>query len=608
MGRRKTACEITNFIPHRKIKTTKTLKHLAYLNKYLWKYRYRFSLGFVFVLISNIFALYPAEFVRKAFDSVKLIMTQTPTDSGEYSSILIYYGGLIVLFALLKGVFMFFMRQTIIVMSRKIEFDLKNEIYKHYQNLSIAFYKQNNTGDMMNRITEDVSRVRMYLGPALMYAINIVTLFCLVITTMFRISPTLSVYVLLPLPLLAISVYYVSNIMNKRSEKVQQQLSVLTTFSQETFSGINILKSFRNEANSAHKFDMLCEEYTGKNLKLVKIDALFFPLIIFMIGLSTILTVYFGGKQAIIGNITTGNIAEFIIYVNMLSWPVASVGWITSLIQRSAASQERINEFLNTKSEIVNYPNEQTPIQGDIEFKNVSFTYPDTGIRALKNISFKIKEGSTLAIFGKTGCGKSTIANLICRIYDIESGDILLGENKLENLNLELLRKAIGYVPQDGYLFSGTIEENISFGSDEISEEEIKKVAATAEITSDILRFPKKYKTIVGERGVQLSGGQRQRIAIARAIYKSPSIFIFDDCLSAVDSSKEQKILANLKQKTSKRTTIIISHRISAIQNADLILVLEDGKLTEKGDHLRLIHDKGFYYDKFNKQNKKATN
>ena len=584
------------------------LKHLAYLNKYFWKYRYRLSLGFIFIFISNVFALYPAEFVRKAFDSVKLIMTQTPTDSGEYSSILIYYGGLIVLFALLKGVFMFFMRQTIIVMSRKIEFDLKNEIYKHYQNLSIAFYKQNNTGDMMNRITEDVSRVRMYLGPALMYAINIVTLFCLVITTMFRISPTLSVYVLLPLPLLAISVYYVSNIMNKRSEKVQQQLSVLTTFSQETFSGINILKSFRNEVNSAHKFDMLCKDYTGKNLKLVKIDALFFPLIIFMIGLSTILTVYFGGKQAIIGNITTGNIAEFIIYVNMLSWPVASVGWITSLIQRSAASQERINEFLNTKSEIVNYTNEQTPIQGDIEFKNVSFTYPDTGIRALKNISFKIKEGSTLAIFGKTGCGKSTIANLICRIYDIESGDILLGKNKLENLNLELLRKAIGYVPQDGYLFSGTIEENISFGSDEISEEEIKKVAATAEITSDILRFPKKYKTIVGERGVQLSGGQRQRIAIARAIYKSPSIFIFDDCLSAVDSSKEQKILANLKQKTSKRTTIIISHRISAIQNADLILVLEDGKLTEKGNHQMLISNKGFYYDIFKKQNKKSTN
>ena len=605
MCRRKTACEITNLIPHSKRKTTKTLQHLEYLNKYLWKYRYRFSLGFLFVLISNIFALYPAEFVRKSFDSIKDLLTKNEIPSEGYTDILLKFGGLIILFAILKGVFMFFMRQTIIVMSRKIEFDLKNEIYNHYQQLNITFYKQNNTGDMMNRITEDVSRVRMYLGPALMYAINIITLFCLVITTMFRISPTLSVYVLLPLPLLAISVYYVSNIMNKRSEKVQQQLSVLTTFSQETFSGINILKSFRNEVNSAQKFDELCKEYTSKNLRLVKVDALFFPLIIFMIGLSTILTVYFGGKQAIIGNITTGNIAEFIIYVNMLSWPVASVGWVTSLIQRAAASQKRINEFLNTKSEIINHTNDKTPIYGDIEFRNVSFTYPDTGIMALKNISFKVKEGATLAVFGKTGSGKSTIANLICRIYDVEDGKIYLGKNELEKLNLRLLRKTIGYVPQDGYLFSGTIEENISFGNNETSEKKIKKVAEIAEITSDISTFPERYKTIVGERGVQLSGGQRQRIAIARAIYKSPSIFIFDDCLSAVDSSKEQKILSNLRNETNKRTTIIISHRISAIQNADLILVLQNGKLTEKGTHQMLIDNKKFYYNIFQKQNKK---
>jgi ATP-binding cassette subfamily B protein len=605
--RRKTACEITNLIPHSKRKTTKTLQNLAYLNKYLWKYRYRFSLGFLFVLISNIFALYPAEFVRKSFDSIKELLTKNEIPSEGYTDILLKFGGLIILFAILKGVFMFFMRQTIIVMSRKIEFDLKNEIYNHYQQLNITFYKQNNTGDMMNRITEDVSRVRMYLGPALMYAINIITLFCLVITTMFRISPTLSVYVLLPLPLLAISVYYVSNIMNKRSEKVQQQLSVLTTFSQETFSGINILKSFRNEVNSAQKFDELCKEYTSKNLRLVKVDALFFPLIIFMIGLSTILTVYFGGKQAIIGEITTGNIAEFIIYVNMLSWPVASVGWVTSLIQRAAASQKRINEFLNTKSEIINHTNDKTPIYGDIEFRNVSFTYPDTGIMALKNISFKVKEGATLAVFGKTGSGKSTIANLICRIYDVEDGKIYLGKNELEKLNLRLLRKTIGYVPQDGYLFSGTIEENISFGNNETSEKKIKKVAEIAEITSDISTFPERYKTIVGERGVQLSGGQRQRIAIARAIYKSPSIFIFDDCLSAVDSSKEQKILSNLRNETNKRTTIIISHRISAIQNADLILVLQNGKLTEKGTHQMLIDNKKFYYNIFQKQNKKEN-
>ena len=607
MCRRKTACEITNLIPHSKRKTTKTLQHLEYLNKYLWKYRYRFSLGFLFVLISNIFALYPAEFVRKSFDSIKELLTKNEIPSEGYTDILLKFGGLIILFAILKGVFMFFMRQTIIVMSRKIEFDLKNEIYNHYQQLNITFYKQNNTGDMMNRITEDVSRVRMYLGPALMYAINIITLFCLVITTMFRISPTLSVYVLLPLPLLAISVYYVSNIMNKRSEKVQQQLSVLTTFSQETFSGINILKSFRNEVNSAQKFDELCKEYTSKNLRLVKVDALFFPLIIFMIGLSTILTVYFGGKQAIIGEITTGNIAEFIIYVNMLSWPVASVGWVTSLIQRAAASQKRINEFLNTKSEIINHTNDKTPIYGDIEFRNVSFTYPDTGIMALKNISFKVKEGATLAVFGKTGSGKSTIANLICRIYDVEDGKIYLGKNELEKLNLRLLRKTIGYVPQDGYLFSGTIEENISFGNNETSEKKIKKVAEIAEITSDISTFPERYKTIVGERGVQLSGGQRQRIAIARAIYKSPSIFIFDDCLSAVDSSKEQKILSNLRNETNKRTTIIISHRISAIQNADLILVLQNGKLTEKGTHQMLIDNKKFYYNIFQKQNKKEN-
>ena len=583
------------------------MKHLAYLNKYFWKYRIRLTLGFIFVFISNVFALYPAEFVRKSFDKVKVLLTHADIHSNDYSVVLLYYGGLIILFAVLKGIFMFFMRQTIIVMSRKIEYDLKNEIYQHYQDLSLAFYKKNDTGDMMNRITEDVSKVRMYLGPAIMYAINIVTLFCLVISTMFSISPTLSVYVLLPLPILAISVYYVSNTMNKRSEQVQQQLSVLTTFSQEAFSGINILKSFRNEGNSVNKFDAHCKDYTAKNLRLVKVDALFFPLIIFMIGLSTILTVYFGGKQAIIGNITTGNIAEFIIYVNMLSWPVASVGWVTSLIQRAAASQERINEFLNTKSEIVNHTNAQTPIEGDIEFKNVNFTYPDTGIKALKNINFKIKEGSTLGIFGKTGCGKSTIANLICRIYDAESGSIYLGEQQLEKLNLKLLRIEIGYVPQDGYLFSGTVEENISFGSDQISRSKIEQVASTAEITTDIMKFANQYETIVGERGVQLSGGQRQRIAIARAIYKSPSIFIFDDCLSAVDSNKEQKILANLQKETQKRTTIIISHRISAIQNADLILVLEDGEIKEKGKHQELLESKGFYYRIFEKQNKKQT-
>ncbi len=499
---------------------------------------------------------------------------------------------------------MFFMRQTIIVMSRKIEFDLKNEIYQQYQNLSISFYKKNDTGDMMNRITEDVNRVRMYLGPALMYAISLVTLFILVITTMISISPLLTLYVLFPLPVLAILVYFVSNTMNKRSERVQEQLSTLTTFSQESFSGINILKSFGNEKSSGKKFGEHCIEYTARNLKLVKVDALFFPLIIFMIGLSTIMTVYFGGRQAIDGYITTGNIAEFIIYVNMLSWPVASIGWVTSLIQRAAASQERINEFLNTKSDINNFTDNSTPIRGDIEFKDVSFTYPDTEITALNNISFKIKEGSTLGIFGKTGSGKSTIANLICRIYDVESGNIIINKD-LKELNLHSLRKAIGYVPQDGYLFSGTVEENISFGSDRLIVKKVKDVAKSAEITSDIKKFSKGYKTIVGERGVQLSGGQRQRIAIARAIYKNPNIYIFDDCLSAVDSNKEQKILANLKKETNNATTVIISHRISAIKDADLILVLKDGRIIEKGKHQSLLKNRGFYYEIFEKQTKK---
>ncbi len=585
-------------------KTTKTLKHLAYLNKYFLKYRNRLILGIIFVIISNIFALYPAQFVRSSFDEVKSLLDQVNVIKDDYSYVLLKYGGLIILFALLKGVFMFFMRQTIIVMSRKIEFDLKNEIYQQYQNLSILFYKKNDTGDMMNRITEDVNRVRMYLGPALMYAISLVTLFSLVITTMISISPLLTLYVLFPLPVLAILVYFVSNTMNKRSERVQKQLSTLTIFSQESFSGINILKSFGNEKSSGKKFGEHCKEYTARNLKLVKVDALFFPIIIFMIGLSTIMTVYFGGKQAINGYITTGNIAEFIIYVNMLSWPVASIGWVTSLIQRAAASQERINEFLNTKSDIHNFTDNPTPICGDIEFKEVSFTYPDTEITALNNISFKIREGSTLGIFGKTGSGKSTIANLICRIYDVESGNIIINKD-LKKLNLHSLRKAIGYVPQDGYLFSGTVEENISFGSDRLIGKKVKDVAKSAEIISDIKKFSKGYKTIVGERGVQLSGGQRQRIAIARAIYKNPNIYIFDDCLSAVDSNKEQKILANLKKETNKATTIIISHRISAIKDADLILVLEDGRIIEKGKHQSLLKNKGFYYEVFEKQTKK---
>ena len=577
------------------------MKNLFHLNKYLLKYKKLLIVGAIFILISNIFALYPAEYVRESFDKIQEFLSN-PESANSIHTTLLKYGGLIVLFAIMKGIFMFFMRQTVIVMSRRIEFDLKNEIYRKYQELSLSFYKKNNTGDLMNRITEDVNRVRMYLGPAIMYAINMFFLFSLVIGRMFYINSTLTLYVLIPFPVLAFAVYYVSNQINKKSEVVQSKLSDLTSISQETFSAINIIKIFRNEENSFKYFYSECKNYTKKQLQLVSVEAWFFPLIILLIGISTITTIYIGGLERFEGNITTGNIAEFIIYVNMLTWPVASVGWVTSLVQRAEASMERINEFLDTKSEIVNPTTERTDIIGDIQFENISFTYPDTGIQALKNISFRLKENETLGIFGKTGSGKSTIANLMCRLYDSSEGNITFGGKNIKKLNLSELRRKIGYVPQDGFLFSGTVNENISFGKDEFTEEEIKQSARIAEIDDEIENFPKKYDTIIGERGVQLSGGQRQRISIARAIFIKPPIFIFDDSLSAIDANKEQKILKNLKNKTKNNTNIIISHRTSSLKNANHIIVLDNGSISEQGTHSYLIKQNGFYAQMHKKQ------
>ena len=577
------------------------MKNLFHLNKYLFKYKILLIIGSIFILISTIFALYPAEFVRHSFDNIQDNLSNPAIENSIHTTLL-KYGGLIVLFAVMKGIFMFFMRQTIIVMSRRIEFDLKNEIYRKYQDLSLSFYKKNNTGDLMNRITEDVNRVRMYLGPAMMYAINMFFLFSLVIWKMFSINTTLTLYVLIPFPVLAFAVYYVSNQINRKSEVVQSKLSDLTSISQETFSAINIIKIFRNEENSFKYFYSECKNYTKKQLQLVSVEAWFFPLIILLIGISTITTIYIGGLESFEGNITTGNIAEFIIYVNMLTWPVASVGWVTSLVQRAEASMERINEFLDTKSEIVNPTTERTDIIGDIQFENISFTYPDTGIQALKNINFTLKENETLGIFGKTGSGKSTIANLMCRLYDSSEGDISFGEKDIRELNLSDLRQNIGYVPQDGFLFSGTVNENISFGKDEFTEEEIKQAARIAEIDDEIENFPKKYETIIGERGVQLSGGQRQRISIARAIFINPPIFIFDDSLSAIDANKEQKILKNLKNKTENNTNIIISHRTSSLKNANHIIVLDNGSISEEGTHNYLIQQNGFYAQMHKKQ------
>lgn len=569
------------------------MKHLKYLNKFLWKYKATLTLGLLFIAITNIFAIYPAEFVRNALDS--LIEKLNNKENENISLVLLKYGGLIILFAILKGIFLYMTRQTIIVMSRKIEFDLKNEVFDQYQRLSIGFYKINKTGDLMNRITEDVTKVRMYLGPAIMYSINLSVLFSLVIYKMFAVSKILSIFVLFPLPLLAISVYFVSNKINKKSERVQAQLSTVTAISQESFSGIRVIKSFTNEENTLKVFFNSCKEYTNRQIELIKIEAMFIPLIITLIGISTVLTIYIGGLEVFKENITTGNIAEFIIYVNMLAWPVASVGWVTSLIQRASASQERINEFLKISPEIKNTDNSSVNLNSDIIFKKVSLVYSDTNIKALNNISFKIKNNKQIGIFGKTGSGKTSIVNLICRLYDVTNGDIKINNINIKSIDLNHVRSSIGYVPQDGYLFSGTIRENIGFSSNKIDNQEVEIAAKKAEMIDEINSFPDKFETLIGERGIQLSGGQRQRLAIARVFYKKPEIYIFDDCLSAVDANKEQKILENLKKETNRKTTIIISHRISTLERSDNIIVMNEGEIIEEGTHHELINNDGFY-------------
>ncbi|RPG54061.1 MAG: ABC transporter ATP-binding protein [Flavobacteriales bacterium TMED84] len=577
------------------------MKALKYLNKFFLKHKFLLITGLIFVTMSNFFALYPAEFVKVALDKV-LVSLEQPNDFNDIKSEIIKYSVLILLFSLGKGVFMFLMRQTIIVMSRRIEFDLKNEIYSKYQSLSMSFYSKNNTGDLMNRISEDVSRVRMYLGPAIMYFINISVLFSLVIFKMFSISEVLSLYVLAPLPVLAISVFFVSSKINLKSDKVQKQLSRITSIAQENYSGIYILKSFAYEKLSLKKFRNNCDKYIKKQLDLIKIEALFYPLIVTLIGTSTLLTIYIGGIEVSKGYISTGTIAEFIIYVNMLSWPVASIGWLTSLIQRAEASQKRINEFLSDNSTIKNFGKQKLTSIDEIEFKNIFFKYEKSKNYALKNISFKLKKGETMGIFGKTGSGKSTILALITRIYDLSKGDILLNNKPIHKYDLEILRRKFGYVPQDGYLFSGTIEENISYSSSKIDRKKLNLSTENAAIDEEIKKFPNKYKTKIGERGVQLSGGQKQRISIARAFYTKPEIFIFDDCLSAVDSITERKIVKTLNKLKSKTTSIIVSHRIMSLVKCDNILVLDEGKIVESGNHTDLIKKNGFYFKMFTNQ------
>lgn len=571
---------------------------LKHINKYLYKYRFRLLMGIFFVGISNYFAVNAVPYIRLTIDYLKTSLIAGTSAADSYHQLFIY-GMYMLGYAALSGFFLFLMRQTIIVMSRMIEFDLKNEIYAHYQKLDTAFYKRNNTGDMMNRISEDVGKVRMYVGPAIMYILNTSFLFALTITVMFQVDVKLTLFVLIPLPLLAVSIYFVSNLINKKSTKVQEQLSGITTQTQEAFSGIRVLKAYGREKHFIDDFERQSNSYKNETMGLIKVESLFQPFMILLIGLSTLFTLYIGGMQAINGKITYGNIAEFIVYVNRLTWPIASLGWVTSLIQRAAASQTRINEFLHTQPEIISKSEEAEVIKGDIEFKNVRFVYPDSGIHALKNVSFKIPLGSSIAIIGRTGSGKSTIANLICRLYDATEGEILIDHKNIKNISLSSLRSQIGYAPQEVILFSDSISRNIAFSIDENAQKEaaILQAAKDAAIYSNIIGFKDQFETIVGERGITLSGGQKQRISIARAIIKKPQVMIFDDCLSAVDTETEEEILNNLKRLMNKKTSMIISHRISTVKNADNILVLDKGEIVEQGNHQQLIEKQGIYFD-----------
>lgn len=576
---------------------------LKYLNKYFYKYRYRLIAGIFITIVSRIFSLVTPRLVGDSLSVVENYIKQNSGNLAEVKHELLINILLIIGATLVSGVFTFLMRQLIIVMSRLIEFDLKNEIFKQYERLTLNFYKKNRTGDLMNRISEDVGKVRMYFGPAIMYTINMITLFVIVIANMIRIDASLTLYTVLPLPILSIAIYILSRVINEKSTIVQQYLSKLTTFSQETFSGIGVIKSYGIEPQTFNEFKDLANESKQKNIDLYKVQALFFPMMILLIGVSNLLVIYVGGMRYINGQIETiGVIAEFIIYVNMLTWPVAVVGWVTSIVQEAEASQKRINEFLEIEPEIFNTQEEKQEIEGKIEFRNVSFTYDDTNITALKNISFIIKSGKTLAILGKTGSGKSTIAQLIARLYDVEKGSILIDNVPIKNQHLQSLREQIGFVPQDSFLFSDTITNNIKFGVENATTKEIEDAAKLADVHQNIIEFKNGYDTILGERGITLSGGQKQRVSMARALIKNPKILILDDCLSAVDTETEEQILQNLDKYSQGRTTLIISHRISSAKNADKIIVLEKGKIIQEGTHDELLTVTGFYKDLYDEQ------
>jgi ATP-binding cassette subfamily B multidrug efflux pump len=578
------------------------LKELQYINNYFFKYKRQLLIGILITILSKFLTLKIPQIIGDSLNVVEEYQNGEITNLEEVKHQLFINILLIVGVALCSGFFTFLMRQTIIVTSRLIEFDLKNEIYQQYQRLSLNFYKKNRTGDLMNRISEDVSKVRMYVGPAIMYSINMIVLFAVGFTQMISIDVKLTMYTLIPFPLLSISIFILSKVIHKRSTIVQEYLSKLTTFNQEFFSGINVVKSYGIETSVIKDFDKIANESKEKNIHLQKANALFFPLMILLIGISNLFVIYIGGTQYINGEIQFGTIIEFMLYVNILTWPVAVVGWVTSMVQQAEASQARINEFLKEIPEIQNTNTFSSELNGNVTFKNVTFTYDDTNITALKNISFSVKSGETLAILGKTGSGKSTIIELISRLYDTKIGSVLLDEIPIKEVNLNAVRSQIGFVPQDPFLFSESIEENIKFGKESATKEEIISAAKNADVHDNIINFPNGYKTILGERGVTLSGGQKQRISIARAIIKEPKILIFDDCLSAVDTETEEKILSNLEIISKNITTFIVSHRVSSAKKADKIIVLNEGEIIQKGTHDDLIHIDGYYKSLYEQQ------